>query len=1126
MPVTQCVGKPLASRGAIIGVALAAILFTVEARAAVLRVNEASTAAHPDGLAWETAFPVLQPAVDAAASGDEVWVAAGTYTGTGDQVVSLKDGMTLYGGFSGTEDSRDRRDGTANLTVIDGQGVRRCVTASATSVVDGFTLQHGLANFGGGMSSGTAVNCIFRENVAAGQFAGMGGGKDGGTAINCMFIENIAGGANGITATNCVFFGNSGSGLTSSDAINCTMAGNIGYGMSSGTAVNCIIWGNMPEETVYVNASYSCLSVPTEGTGNIVADPRYVNFAAGDLRLRAASPCMDAATASGAPATDLALRVRPNGAAPDMGAYEFYAGDDSAAVDAGVLRVNGASTAANPDGLTWETAFPTLQAAADHSGYGGEIWVAGGTYVSESGQVVKLLPATSVYGGFAGTESDREQRDWAANPTTLDGQGARQCVSGNASSTVDGFTLQNGAADHGAGAMCGWTANCIYAGNQAGRNGGGFYGAVAAKCTFSKNTAEAAGGGMYGIEADDCTFTENTSLGFHTGMGGGMSGNRANNCVFQKNVSWLGGGTAGCAATHCTFSENESRTTSAMSSVIGGYGGAMYYGSATNCTFTGNVAAPLVMERDLSGGNGGNGGAVAKVTATNCVFSGNTAFCGGAAFEGAAANCTFFGNTASAQDSAGMHGGTAVNCILWGNSPEETVSAAVSHSCLGTAAVGEGNIVADPLFVNAAEGDLRLRLDSPCINTGASDGAPAADILGTARPQGPACDMGAYEYPYVAVPDLAGLALDAAGQALAAVPLQIGEVTEEYSLTAPEGQVLRQAPEAETQVPQGSAVNLVVSNGPKPVQVPDLVGQAQAAAEAILNDAGLALGTVALQYSVTVPAGMVISQTPGAGTQAFEGSRVDLAISRGGIAVPDVTGQMREAAVATITGTQLAVGTVTEQYSPGVPTGSVISQTPAAGTPVLPGASVDLVISRGVQPSAVPGVVGQTQAQAEQSAAEAGLIVSAMTQAYSDTIPAGIVISQSPAAGTELPPGSGISIVISLGAMPVVEGEGEPPLDIDSARQQLSEAFQQADMNGDGRLSFGEAAAAVPGLTQAVFNALDADGDGQLSPEESGVRFESGCTGCRGTTAKSLVGTLATLFGVLGLTVSAGTGSR
>ena len=79
----------------------------------------------------------------------------------------------------------------------------------------------------------------------------------------------------------------------------------------------------------------------------------------------------------------------------------------------------------------------------------------------------------------------------------------------------------------------------------------------------------------------------------------------------------------------------------------------------------------------------------------------------------------------------------------------------------------------------------------------------------------------------------------------------------------------------------GSAVDLVVSSGPAPVSVPNVVASRQAAATTAITGAGLVLGNVTTQNSGSVPAGSVISQNPLAGASVSAGTTVDITVSIG-----------------------------------------------------------------------------------------------------------------------------------------------------------------------------------------------------------------------------------------------------
>ena len=133
------------------------------------------------------------------------------------------------------------------------------------------------------------------------------------------------------------------------------------------------------------------------------------------------------------------------------------------------------------------------------------------------------------------------------------------------------------------------------------------------------------------------------------------------------------------------------------------------------------------------------------------------------------------------------------------------------------------------------------------------------------------------------------------------------------------------------------------------MNVPNVVGIAQATAESNITGAGLTVGTVSTQSSASVPSGDVISQNPTAGSTVAAGSAVDLVVSTGpaSVTVPNVVGLSQAAAESNITGVGLTVGTVSSQSSATVAAGSVISQNPTAGTNVSAGSSVDIVVSTG-----------------------------------------------------------------------------------------------------------------------------------------------------------------------------------
>ena len=131
------------------------------------------------------------------------------------------------------------------------------------------------------------------------------------------------------------------------------------------------------------------------------------------------------------------------------------------------------------------------------------------------------------------------------------------------------------------------------------------------------------------------------------------------------------------------------------------------------------------------------------------------------------------------------------------------------------------------------------------------------------------------------VPDLGGMTVAEATTALNNVGMVVGTQTQQPNQFAPVGTVLSQSPGLGAVATPGGAVNLVLSSGPAPVAVPNVVGQTEAAARTAITTAGLKVGTVTRQTSTTVASGNVISQNPAGATQALTGSSVDLVVSSG-----------------------------------------------------------------------------------------------------------------------------------------------------------------------------------------------------------------------------------------------------
>jgi beta-lactam-binding protein with PASTA domain len=244
-----------------------------------------------------------------------------------------------------------------------------------------------------------------------------------------------------------------------------------------------------------------------------------------------------------------------------------------------------------------------------------------------------------------------------------------------------------------------------------------------------------------------------------------------------------------------------------------------------------------------------------------------------------------------------------------------------------------------------------------------------------------------------------------------------------YSNTVPPGSVISQDHPAGSNVPGGTVVGFVVSLGKAPTQVtvPPVVGLTQTAATAALTGTGLTVGTVT-SVANAAPAGIVLSQSPAAGSTATQGSTVNLTVSSGPaqVTVPSVVGLTQAAATAALTGTGLTVGTVT-RVANAAPVGTVLIQSPMAGSTAQQGSAVTLAVSSGPAQVTVPSVVGLTQAAATTALTGAGLTVGTVTS-VTNAAASGTVLSETPAAGSTAPQGSAVNLTVSSGPASTVPG--------------------------------------------------------------------------------------------------------
>ncbi|TDN43455.1 serine/threonine-protein kinase [Curtobacterium flaccumfaciens] len=234
----------------------------------------------------------------------------------------------------------------------------------------------------------------------------------------------------------------------------------------------------------------------------------------------------------------------------------------------------------------------------------------------------------------------------------------------------------------------------------------------------------------------------------------------------------------------------------------------------------------------------------------------------------------------------------------------------------------------------------------------------------------------------VRIPEVAGKSVSQARQLLEAQGLSTTKATAtRFDAVVAKGQVSTTKPAAKREVRKGTAVQIVVSDGPKMIALPAIVGQPVSTVTAALDD-DFQLQEDQYQFSADAPKDSVIAAT-GLGTDgaAIDLSKVETYGERGPVTltvslgpVPDVVGKTVDDATKTFDAVGLTIGTQDGQFSDDVPEGEILSAEPH-DEPAVKGTAVDLVVSKGPAPISLPDVHGKTINEATSTLETLGLKV-------------------------------------------------------------------------------------------------------------------------------------------------------
>ncbi len=355
-------------------------------------------------------------------------------------------------------------------------------------------------------------------------------------------------------------------------------------------------------------------------------------------------------------------------------------------VEGGVVYVNGSREDGIEDGLSWETAFRTIQAAVDFAGIegGGEVHIASGTYIGEGDYVAEMKNNVELWGGYAVSEDGTARRDLDTSPTILDGAEQKCCLDADEiECVIDGVRFVRGYRTSNSCPVEIRESQVAFHNCHFERNADAvldvYYGSDVSltNCTFLDNEHEALKAHNHSsVTLTDCDFRgtrqyvkihdESTLYATHSTFSGTdvdilASSAEFGNCEFRGALhgALSLGEDADAIVRACSFIDN---LTNSAGAAIYAYGGTLVL--LEDSTFEGNIAetgasaidATCAVIRNCSlinNASGGNKSALENHTigtsqVTDCVFKENLG--GGLTLfhsETIVKGCRFEGNTGS-----------------------------------------------------------------------------------------------------------------------------------------------------------------------------------------------------------------------------------------------------------------------------------------------------------------------------------------------------------------------------------------------------------------------------------------------------------------------------------------------